>query len=163
MPISYLRSKGRGLASSAKKLCSFCTFHVLYFLIVEKSNSRTAPYNPISIMLELPSISNAIRKFEKAHRTSLLVTGFSNKERCVSLENFPNVSRSASSAKLFEVRIRVVRFGIEFGRRGCMLLMRFLASRRVCSLGESGKFESAVMSLSVKSMASWSYKLIFVS
>lgn len=82
------------------------------------------------------------------------MTGFSNNDKCVSLWNFPSISKSASSAKLFEVRIRVVRFGIEFGSVVCMLLIRFLANRRVCSLGERGKFESVVMSLSVKSIAS---------
>ena len=62
-----------------------------------------------------------------------------------------------SSAKLFEVRTKVVRFGRELARVGCMLLTRFRASRRVRNRGLRGKFESAVMSLSVKSIASWSY------
>ena len=89
--------------------------------------------------------------------TSLLVTGFSNKLKWVSLGNFPSTSRSASSAKLFDVSIRVVRLGRLVGTRGSIVLIRFLASRRVCSRGERGKFERAVMSLSVKSIASWSY------
>ena len=38
-----------------------------------------------------------------------------------------------------------------------MLLTRFLASRSVCSRGERGKLDMAIMSLSVKSIASWSY------
>lgn len=38
-----------------------------------------------------------------------------------------------------------------------MLLTRFLASRSVCNRGERGKLAMAVMSLSVKSIASWSY------
>ena len=58
---------------------------------------------------------------------------------------------------LLEVRINVVRFGNEFARVGCMLLTLFRASRRVRNRDESGKLERAVMSLSVKSMASWSY------
>ena len=36
-----------------------------------------------------------------------------------------------------------------------MLVIRFLASRSVDNLGECGKFVIEVMSLSVKSMASW--------
>ncbi len=51
----------------------------------------------------------------------------------------------------------MVRFGNDFASVGCMLLTRFRASRSVCSRGERGKLERAVMSLSVKSMASWSY------
>lgn len=51
----------------------------------------------------------------------------------------------------------MVRFGNEFARVGCMLLIRLRASRRVRNRGERGKLERAVMSLSVKSMASWSY------
>ena len=38
-----------------------------------------------------------------------------------------------------------------------MLATRLRASSRVCSRGERGKLARAVMSLSVKSMASWSY------
>ena len=75
----------------------------------------------------------------------------------MSLEKFRSASRSASSAKLLEVRIKVVRFGSEFASVGWMLLTLLRASRSVCSRGESGKLERAVMSLSVKSMASWSY------
>ena len=95
-------------------------------------------------------------------RTSLLVTGFSNKLRCVSRGNFPSISKSASSAKLLDVSIRVVRLGRLFGTRGSIVLIRFLARRSVCSRGESGKLDRAVMSLSVKSIASWScYILLF--
>lgn len=94
---------------------------------------------------------------DRASRTSRLVTGFSSSDTWVSREKFLSTSRSASSAKLFEVRIKVVRFGRELARVGCMLLTRFRASRRVCNRGLSGKFDSAVMSLSVKSIASWSY------
>ena len=90
-------------------------------------------------------------------RTSFLVTGFSNKLRCVRRGNFPSTSRSASSAKLLDVSIRVVRLGRLLGTRGSIVLIRFLARRRVCRRGERGKLERAVMSLSVKSIASWSY------
>ena len=37
-----------------------------------------------------------------------------------------------------------------------MLLIRFLASNNVCNRGERGKLDNAAMSLSVKSIASWS-------
>lgn len=94
-------------------------------------------------------------------RTSRRVTGFSSKDRCVSLVKFLSTSRSASSAKLFEVRIKVLRLGIEFGRVGWMLFTRFRARRSVWSLGESGKFPSTLISLSVKSIASWSYQRTF--
>lgn len=82
------------------------------------------------------------------------MTGFSSSDRCVSLGKFLSTSKSASSAKLLEVRIKVVRFGNEFGSVGCMLLILFRARRSVRSRGESGKLERAVMSLSVKSIAS---------
>ena len=50
-----------------------------------------------------------------------------------------------------------MRFGIEDASVDCMLVMRLRARRRVCRRGERGKFERVLMSLSVKSMASWSY------
>lgn len=75
----------------------------------------------------------------------------------MSLVNLLKTSRSASSAKLFWVRIKAVRFGIEFASVGCMLLTRLRARRRVCRRGERGKLERVLMSLSVKSIASWSY------
>ncbi len=55
----------------------------------------------------------------------------------------------------------MVRFGSDLASVGCMLLTLFRASRSVCSRGERGKLERAVMSLSVKSMASWSYSDCF--
>ena len=88
--------------------------------------------------------------------TSFLVTGLSSNDRCVSLVKCLKVSKSANSARLFCVRIRHVRFGIEFASVGWMLVMRLRASSRVCSRGDSGKFARAEMSLSVKSIASWS-------
>ena len=47
-----------------------------------------------------------------------------------------------------------MRFGIDWNKFGCMFVILFLASSRVASLGDSGKFVMEVMSLSVKSMAS---------
>ena len=52
------------------------------------------------------------------------------------------------------MRIRLVRFGIEFASVDCMLVIRLRARRRVCKRGERGKLERVEMSLSVKSMAS---------
>lgn len=74
---------------------------------------------------------------------------------------FLSASKSASSAKLLDVRIKVVRFGNEVASVDCMLLSLFRARRSVRSRGERGKLERAVMSLSVKSMASWSYSDCF--
>ena len=65
-------------------------------------------------------------------------------------------SRSASSAKLLDVRTRFVRFGRVLARLDCMLVSRLRARSRVCSRGERGKLEREVISLSVKSMESWS-------
>lgn len=50
----------------------------------------------------------------------------------------------------------VVRFGMDVARVGWMCVRRFRASRRVRRRGKYGKFEREEMSLSVKSMASWS-------
>ena len=111
-----------------------------------------------NISLYLPSPFLGIKAGERRLvLTSRRVTGFSSKDKCVSLVKFLRASRSASSAKLLDVRIRVVRFGIEAERFGCILLTRLRASRRVFRRGESGKLERAVISLSVKSIASWSY------
>jgi hypothetical protein len=87
--------------------------------------------------------------------TSLRATGFSITDRCVSRANLLRGSRSASSATLLLLSTSVVRFGIDWNRFGCMLVIRFLARSRVDSLGDSGKFVIEVISLSVKSMASW--------
>ena len=51
----------------------------------------------------------------------------------------------------------MVRLGREVASVDWMLLSLLRARRRVRSRGERGKLERAVMSLSVKSMASWSY------
>ena len=82
------------------------------------------------------------------------MTGFSIKLRWVSRGKVPNTSRSASSAKLFEVRTNVVRPGSEFARVGWILEMRLRARRRFRNLGERGKFPRVWMSLSVKSIQS---------
>lgn len=84
----------------------------------------------------------------------MLVTGFSNRLTCVSFMKPCSGSRSASSLMLFCVRTKVLRFGMLFDRLGCMLAILFRAHSNVCNLGESGKLERIVMSLSVKSIAS---------
>ena len=96
----------------------------------------------------------AILPEEVGRLTSFLVTGFSNNTKCVSRPNVANTSRSASSAKLFEVSTSVVRFGIEFASEGWILEILFRASSSVRNRGESGKFPSIWISLSVKSIAS---------
>ncbi len=88
--------------------------------------------------------------------TSFPATGFSTSDRCVNFENPRSASRSASSAIWFCVRTRVARFGIERATVGAKLVTRLRASSSVRSRGLSGKFAMTVMSLSVKSMASWS-------
>lgn len=103
------------------------------------------------------ALSSSCKSVAPTAHTSLRVTGFSSRVRCVSRGKLRKESKSASSARLFEVRTRVVRFGIEWARVLCMLLTRLRARRSVCNRGESGKLEMVVMSLSVKSIASWSY------
>ena len=153
----------------------FGAFGVFDSLVVEEADAGTAPYDPIPIVL--PYRAQPMSAFfvlfgnpggccccccccccseEQSFLTSRRVTGFSSNDRCVSFVKPLRPSRSASSAKLFEVRTRVVRFGIEVARLAWMLLTRLRASRRVCNRGESGKFERMVTSLSVRSMASWS-------
>lgn len=84
------------------------------------------------------------------------MTGLSNRLKWVNRVQCLRVSRSASSLKLFDVKINVLRFGTEVARVDWMLFMRLRAKSRVCNLGERGKLERALISLSVKSMASWS-------
>ena len=111
----------------------------------------------------LPYQASVLAYFEMRHgghganRTSFLVTGFSDKLRCVSRRKFLRGSRSASSAKLLDVRMRVSRLGMEFGIVNCIELTLFLARRRTRNRGDRGKLAREAMSLSVKSMASdWS-------
>ena len=104
-------------------------------MVVEKTHAGAAPNDPVSVMLfpHIPHQSSTAHHhliLERLH-TSRLVTGFSSRLRCVSFVNFPKTSRSASSAKLFCVRIKAVKLGIEFARVGCMLFTRLRARRRV--------------------------------
>jgi hypothetical protein len=169
-----LRGESRGFLQRAKKLRRLGALNVLDFLIVEEADRGTAPYEPVPVMLDAltvsPSVpshkpratSSRVRRSSGAPTkqdeapTSRLVTGFSISTRWVSFAKALSGSRSASSAKLFDVRTRVVRLGIDLASAGWMLVTRLRASRRVRRRGESGKLESCVMSLSVKSMASWS-------
>lgn len=92
----------------------------------------------------------------RGRRTSFLVTGFSIKVKCVNLGKFPNESKSANSATLFAVRTSVVRFGSDEASVGWICLMRLRARSSVWRRGNSGKFANDEISLSVKSIASWS-------
>ena len=56
--------------------------------------------------------------FQAERPTSFLVTGLSSNDRCVSFVKCLKVSKSANSARLFCVRIRHVRLGIEFASVG---------------------------------------------
>ena len=90
-------------------------------------------------------------------RTSFLVTGFSNKTRCVSRRNVASTSKSANSAKLFAVKTSVVRLGMEFASDGWMPEILLRASNKVRNRADRGKLPSSWISLSVKSIASWGY------
>jgi len=90
--------------------------------------------------------------------TSFLVTGFSSRDKCTSFLNLPRGSRSPNSERLFAVKVNTVRFGIDFTSVGWITDIRFLASSRVCSRSDNGKFPSCWISLSVKSIASCGYK-----
>lgn len=89
-------------------------------------------------------------------RTSFLVTGFPTNDRYVSFLKPARGSKSVSWASLFFVSTSVVRFGRLALRFACMVVMRFCARNRVRRRGVRGKFPSIAMSLSVKSMASFS-------
>ncbi len=68
-------------------------------------------------------------------------------------------SKSPSSAKLLFVSTSDVRFGSEMCSAGETVDIWLLARRRVLNLRSKGKFASATIELSVKSMAScWSWK-----
>lgn len=153
-----LGCKRRRLFRCTEKLGCSCPLNILHFLVVEEADGGAAPYYPRAVVLYPPPDQFRIRFYRAHYRTSFLVTGLSSSVRCVSFVKCLSVSKSANSAKLFCVRIRHVRFGIEFASVGCMLVIRLRASRRVRSRGERGKLERVEISLSVKSIASWSCK-----
>lgn len=86
--------------------------------------------------------------------TSFFATGLSARTRCVKCENLRKGSKSASSVKLFEDKTRFFRFGIDVASVFWIVTTRLRASRSVEIRGESGKFPSTWISLSVKSIAS---------
>ncbi len=88
------------------------------------------------------------------------MTGFSKSTKCVNRRNPLRGSRSPSSARLFEVKTSEERFGMEFATEGWMLDTRFLAISKVRNRGNSGKLAKVLMSLSVKSIASWSCVIV---
>lgn len=87
-------------------------------------------------------------------RTSFLVTGLSTSTRCVRRVILPKISRSASSATLFDARTRFFRPGMDFAIVGWMLATRFRASSSVVMRGDKGKLPRTWISLSVKSIES---------
>ena len=90
-------------------------------------------------------------------RTSLFVTGLLSKVKCNNFLNPPSGCRSVSSDSLFLVRTSVVRLGMLVERLAWMVETRFCARKSVRRRGWRGKLPSCAMSLSVKSIASFSY------
>lgn len=88
--------------------------------------------------------------------TSLFVTGLSTNDTKVNFLNPLSTSKSASSATLFWVKTRVLSAGTLLTTFASMRWILFLAHSSVWSLGLWGKFVRTEMSLSVKSMHSWS-------
>lgn len=70
---------------------------------------------------------------------------------------FRSGSRSANSAILFDVKTSADRLGSDEASVGWICLMRLRARSRVWRRGKKGKFPRDEMSLSVKSIASWSW------
>jgi hypothetical protein len=89
-------------------------------------------------------------------RTSLFVTGLSTNDTNVNFLNPLSTSKSASSATLFWLKTRVFSAGTLLTTLASMRCILFLAHSNVCSLGLCGKLVRTEMSLSVKSMHSWS-------
>ena len=106
--------------------------------------SRQPPHHPLDTVVDVCP-------------TSLAQTGFSCSTRCVNLVSPPNASKSASSASRLPVSTNVLRFGIVRPSVGANAATRFRASRSVRSRGERGKLVRCEMSLSVRSIASWSF------
>lgn len=90
----------------------------------------------------------------RTSRTSFFVTGFSSRLRCVRLWHLLSPSRSPISLTRFDVNTKVVRLGSCSPILRSTFWMRLRAHSSVLSLGDSGKLESVVISLSVKSIAS---------
>ena len=82
------------------------------------------------------------------------MTGLSNKIKCISLTKCCRGSRSASSDKLLEVRVKLSRLGTDVERDVFMLFILLRARSSTRNRGESGKWARVERSLSVKSMAS---------
>lgn len=138
----------------AEDLFGFGTFGVLDFLKVQEADLRSEVQEPITVVLYQVSVPYII--LTRSIHTSLLVTGLSTNDKNVNFLNPLSTSRSASSATLFRVRTRVLNAGTFLTTFASILFIRFLAHNKVCSLGLCGKLVRTVMSLSVKSMHSWS-------
>jgi hypothetical protein len=156
--------------SRAEQSCCCLSLCVLDLLEVKESYRRTSPYHPVPIMLHPVSHAaflawsrdHALRApsrrlviaIRRGRPTSFLATGLSASTRCVSLPNCASTSRSASSARLLCASTKLRRFGMARGRPGAMLTILLCASSRVRNRGDSGKFPSCWISLSVRSIAS---------
>lgn len=140
------------------------------FLVVKEAHRRASPDDPEPVVLFKTDCSVTIPLSQlliftlillippdRWEHTSFLVTGFSNNDRCVSLLNLLNGSRSASSLRLFAASASTCKFGIEFARVDWMVETRLRARSSVLRRSESGKLPSCWMSLSVKSIASCGY------
>lgn len=159
MGVSYLSCKRRRFLFRPKELhCTF-PFGVFDLLVVQEPNARTSPDDPMPVILKPNHLIICLLHVPRGGiRTSFLVTGFSSSDKWVSLLNFDNGSKSASSERLFAASAKTCRFGMELARVGWMVEMRFRARRSVFRRSERGKLPSCWMSLSVKSIASCGWK-----
>ena len=156
-----------GLFRCAEESYGLFALSVTDALEVEEADERIEVEDVVAVVLACNTVivSRVVTRLLHIRRlTSFPATGFSDRLTCFNLVKFCSGSRSASSAILFCVRTSVLRFGIRSAIEGWIVVIRFRASRRLCSRGESGKLPRTEMSLSVKSMHSWSlltpYRLV---
>ncbi len=124
-------------------------------MVVEKAYGWASPNDPVAIVLQAPvRWAPVVLSRDRNSRTSFFVTGLSTSTRCVRRAIFANISRSASSATLFDARTRFFRFGMDFAIVGWILATRFRASSSVVIRGDRGKLPRTWISLSVKSIES---------
>jgi hypothetical protein len=155
----YRRRQLCGILQRAEKLLGLLALRILDLPVIKESHGRAPPNDPVSVVLmdvlsAFPSSSNMYG----GGRTSFFVTGLSTRTRCVSPANLASTSKSESSDRLFDASTRFRRYGVAFGRLGWIVEILFRARRRVRMRGESGKFPSTCMSLSVRSIASCGYR-----
>ena len=56
-----LRSESGGLLKGAEKLPCFFPLGVLDFVVVEKTDGWTAPYEPMPVILDAPTVSQSVK------------------------------------------------------------------------------------------------------